>query len=813
MNMVPQLPSPDNLSRQVTEADREDIARFLDMIGGKGRVVISRMLPDTPPKSAVFELPADREKARDAVADECGRANQYFILNQPKQKSDWAGKGKPTKADISHIRGVAVDVDPTAEREAEPDGYAKERERLLALADKWADHVLYPPTAIVDTGNGIQMLWLFPEPLPNTDENRAAVEAQARGLALHFGGDAVQSIEHLFRLPFTVNMPSQKKRDKGRAPTLSRLLHIQPVARYRLGELVHIAPPQAAPNAPDAVVCGIDYAAVLDAAHGRPDALPEHLKAIATEMQERPGYATLQENPDRSGRDFGLAARCVEMRLSDPTEIAQVTFALSPEKLLDKDSTGWGQAYAQSTVSRAIQRARPEARPEDFFPIDEPTPNRNAGPSLHIINGIVDARPLALREHLIWPRLPIGDATQCVGEPGVSKSTFAIRDALIVATGREDILQGRTALGNPISFERLHRTGPVLVYNAEDRADEMKRRLAAAQGHYVLTDQDMKHPIILWTGVDGEHLTLMHRPRESGPLERAPGADALEATIIAHRPVLVILDTQISLTAGANENSNDDQNALLQELAHIAARHGLCVLVVHHTSKATRDNKGDMGAGRGGFAAVGKVRAATTLCKVSGKDPQEAAWLPAGRHEDLIRLDYAKVSHDRKPSEPIVFRIVSAPVGNGAGGTESDAASTFFPDDPREAHRQRGDYAPVLDLVDHKALTASAKARPKDDATSRAVAMIVDAEMGDNDKVPLGDIVVRCGARLRDEGISRAKGRVPIRDLIVGALSGKGVSVDRGGQSVLLQARKATQSDTAPWQVIRMTTDADGGRT
>jgi RecA-family ATPase len=71
----------------------------------------------------------------------------------------------------------------------------------------------------------------------------------------------------------------------------------------------------------------------------------------------------------------------------------------------------------------------------------------------------------------------------------------------------------------------------------------------------------------------------------------------LEKRIREYGAVLVVLDPQLSLTAGASENSNDDADALFQELANMAARQQVSLMVIHHTAKHTREAKGDMPGG------------------------------------------------------------------------------------------------------------------------------------------------------------------------------------------------------------------------
>lgn len=415
---------------------------------------------------------------------------------------------------------------------------------------------------------------------------------------------------------------------------------------------------------------------------------------------------------------------------------------------------------------------------------------------LQVVTGLINPKSLPVREMLIEPRLPIGDVTQCVGEPGISKSTFAIRDALIIATGRRELLRGANGHG----FEELHRTGPVIIYNAEDKLDEMQRRLAAYQQYLRLEPQDMKHAIILWSGVDDETLTIMHRPDLRKPLCRAPGARLLESRIQEYRPVLVVLDPQISLMAGGIENSNDDMNALLQEIANIAARNRVAIEIIHHTSKGSRDQRGDMGAGRGAFATVGKVRSAFTLCNVTGTDDEKDWGVSPADH--MLRLDYAKVSHSRKPTTPIVMQRIAVPVNNGSGLTRG-VASALFDEDPAERLKAEGDFAPVLELVDINSRMKVSSARDVDEEKARDIARIVDAIMGEFDECELPGIIETVAEKLRQDGLTTAKRRPAITSLVSASLHGGGKSIERGGQIVRIRAFKKAGHSTAPWFLSR----------
>lgn len=413
-----------------------------------------------------------------------------------------------------------------------------------------------------------------------------------------------------------------------------------------------------------------------------------------------------------------------------------------------------------------------------------------------------DGRTISTRKWLIEPRYPIGDVTQIVGEPGISKSSFAILDALIVASGDERLLrgEGRTAP------ERLYRSGPVVIYNAEDSTEEMRRRLTAGMRHYAI--DELAHPIHLWSGVDGEVLTIMERrDGNRGPVKRAAGADLLINRIRETGTVLAFLDPQVSLSLGLQENDTGDMNALLQELATIAAAEQVAIAVIHHTAKHTRGAAGDMGAGRGSFAVAGKVRSMLTLTNIATADAE--AWgVDAETH---VRLDYAKASHGRMPRSPLLLKRCDVSVGNGIGAT----AGTVFEETPAEMLRRQGDRAPVIEVVGP---ASAVPASGPSDAERRAcedtsIARAALTAMAGETPVRIADIRAQLMKAVNDAGISRAKSANLISSIVTSALCLGGVVLEHEGQIVRVRAFQEGRGPKAPWFLeVSKPTDKLSGR-
>lgn len=568
--------------------------------------------------------------------------NLYFTLNETRPQSEWAGNArndrppqKPSKQDVVRIRGVAIDLDPDAAAEAQPGGLQRERERLLQKARDLCERETLPPSAVVDSGNGVQAIWLFPEPLPHTPENEARCEALGRALAKRHGGDAVQSVEHLFRVPGTANFPDKKKITKGRKRTESKLLHFDPSQRAPLFQIESATPELSeAKEAEHACGAELDYLAVLDAAEGGQDGLEGEIAEWRDQILRRPAMAQILENNDRSERDFAIACQCINTGISDPTTIAAITFSLSPDKLLEKGLAGAGQDYAERTIGSALKRT--EMSPHDFFePIEmqselgAPTKRRN-GLSLRRVGEISIRPPVFLVRDLV----ETDGLALLFGDPAAGKSFVALDLAASVATGR-------AFHGQPV------KAGPV-IYIAGEGHNGIGRRLAAWEAH---------------TGEKLNSAPLFISTAGASLLSHESFADVMsdlaEAAVEAGTPALIVIDTLARNFGPGDENSTPDMNKFVAAVDRLRAPYpGSVVLIVHHTGH------GDKSRARGSIVLraaldaeyrVEKVGDSVVFTNTKMKDAPPPASV-------AFKLNSITVTRDGQTFESAVLEKTAVPV-------------------------------------------------------------------------------------------------------------------------------------------------------
>jgi hypothetical protein len=204
-------------SHGYTLDQREDLAGgvqwVLDAIGTSIIVAIH------PESRVCLGKYLDAETLDDAVAWSSLKSargyNLYFQINQPKRGLS----KKAHKADITHLRAWGyADIDAK-------DGRSHDE----ALASIYS-LPLPPPNIIIATGGGYQPVWLLPEPIPATPDAITRVEALGERIASMAGGDSVENIDRILRLPFSRNFPNAKKRASGRVECLSGLFRIEACA-------------------------------------------------------------------------------------------------------------------------------------------------------------------------------------------------------------------------------------------------------------------------------------------------------------------------------------------------------------------------------------------------------------------------------------------------------------------------------------------------------------------------------------------------------------------------------------------------------
>lgn len=333
----------------------EHAADFLLRFRPAGRVNLAAMAPDVAGvEGHNFTLPAEAVVMREWIDARNGIKNLYFCVNEPRPD---APHTKLRKEHIGAIHAVYTDHDPKggpAELHAERERLNKQARELSASAHK--------PSYILNSGGGMQYIWALDAPLTVTQETQDAAEAQGRGLALKLGGgDAVQNIDRLMRLPNTWNLPDEKKRKKGRAKAIARVFATG--ARYNLPQLAEFAPPAAAPQGTGGnervAIVGLDWTAaeLIPDLDDLPSAVRLKLDAAisqdATLAKLWTGEKT-QGDTSRSGFDASIIAVLKRLQFT-PTEAAQILRAYPHGKGAELTERDFKRVWLRSPVKTAAE--------------------------------------------------------------------------------------------------------------------------------------------------------------------------------------------------------------------------------------------------------------------------------------------------------------------------------------------------------------------------------------------------------------------------------------------------------------------------
>jgi hypothetical protein len=224
------------MAQEGTERLFSESVSFLEQLRPGGPWVLTAIRPDGPIDTITARTAAEVDAF---VSEHNGKRNLYYSVNPTRT----AMSKKAAKADIAAVEYLLGDLDPADDETSE------------AAKTRYLDLLNGPfepkPSAIVDSGNGIQCLWKLDAPitLGEKDPSIADIEARSAALMLHLGAKAgTQNIDRILRLPGTTNLPNKAKRDRGRVPCPTKLLMFNGV-RYSLDAFP--LPEQTEPGTPE----------------------------------------------------------------------------------------------------------------------------------------------------------------------------------------------------------------------------------------------------------------------------------------------------------------------------------------------------------------------------------------------------------------------------------------------------------------------------------------------------------------------------------------------------------------------------------
>jgi hypothetical protein len=359
----------------------------------------------------------------------------------------------------------------------------------------------------------------------------------------------------------------------------------------------------------------------------------ETLAALIPRVRTAPSSASLgilgadpgEGDNSRSGHAWRLGGAMKRAGLSYEAMKA----ALRADPRTAAWATEKGEAHHEREFRRIWERSfEADAGPPPLS--SEPPQKSDEIPNpIWVDNGSWDEAALP-RRPWVTPGFALrGSVTVLAGPPSTTKSVLTLAWACAVVLGK--------AHGRFIPEEPRE----VIVYNAEDNADEQRRRLSATLRQFKAAPDDIADRL---TRVGPRGIGLLFTQNKGGVCVQTQAMQRLRVLIAERRPAMLICDPLVELH-DSDENENTALRRIVAEFRALAQEFEIAVIVVHHTRKGAAI-PGDPDAVRGASSIVGAARIVLTMTMMSEEDAV-AFGLPKDRRNRgrYFRLDDGKQNY------------------------------------------------------------------------------------------------------------------------------------------------------------------------
>ncbi|WP_198302209.1 AAA family ATPase [Bosea sp. AS-1] len=243
---------------------------------------------------------------------------------------------------------------------------------------------------------------------------------------------------------------------------------------------------------------------------------------------------------------------------------------------------------------------------------------------------------------------------------GVGKSSLTMVEALAMATGE------------PLLGVQPHGCFNVWLWNGEDPADEMQRRMTAAIMHFGLNHKGLEQCLFMNSGRQTE--IIVAREEKGGTKIAFPIVEQVKAAIRRRKIDVLIVDPFVS-SHRVSENDNGAIDMVAKLWAKIADETNCSIELVHHVRK-TMGGEITVEDGRGASALLAAARSARVLNPMSD---DQAAKAGVQSRRGYFKMDNGKSNMAPPPDQSFWFQIVSVPLMNGPLGTNGDNVAVVAP--------------------------------------------------------------------------------------------------------------------------------------